>query len=34
MRDLIHNDNIIIRPADKGSAVVIQNRDDYVRERI
>jgi len=32
MEDLIKNTNIIIKPADKGSAVVIMNRLDYLRE--
>ena len=30
--DLKNNHNIIIKPADKGSAVVIQNRSDYLNE--
>lgn len=29
---LSSNDNIVIKPADKGSAVVIMDRDDYLRE--
>jgi hypothetical protein len=34
LAELIKADNIIIKPADKGSAVVIQNRDDYISEGI
>ena len=32
IRDLRDNNNIIIKPADKGSAVVILNREDYLAE--
>ncbi len=32
LRELKSNQNIIIRPADKGSAVVILNREDYLKE--
>lgn len=32
MRDLMHNQHIIIKPADKGSAVVILGRDQYIME--
>jgi hypothetical protein len=30
MRDLLNDDSIVIRPADKGSSVVILNYDDYI----
>ena len=30
MHELLHNDKIIIRPADKGSGIVIVNREDYI----
>ena len=30
--DLANNDNIVIKKADKGSAVVIQNKSDYISE--
>ena len=32
MKELTNNKNIIIKPADKGSAVVIMNRIDYLKE--
>ena len=32
LRELSNNRSIIIKPADKGGAVVIQNRDDYIKE--
>ena len=32
MKDLMENKNIIIKPADKGSAVVIMDRLDYLKE--
>ncbi len=32
MRDLSKNPNIVIKKADKGSAVVIMDRDDYINE--
>ena len=32
LKELLENKNIIIKPADKGSAVVIMNRLDYLRE--
>ena len=32
LKDLTENTNIIIKPADKGSAVVIMNRIDYLKE--
>ncbi len=32
MRELSKNPNIVIKKADKGSAVVIMNRDDYIAE--
>jgi len=32
LADLKHNTDIVIKPADKGSAVVIQNRKDYIDE--
>ena len=34
LAELSHNSNIVIKPADKGSAVVIQNRSDYIQEAI
>ncbi len=30
--ELRHNNDIVIKPADKGSAVVIMNRADYIKE--
>ena len=30
MHELLHNDKIVIRPADKGSGIVIVNREDYI----
>ena len=30
MHELLHNDKIVIRPADKGSGIVIVNRSDYI----
>jgi len=32
MTDLMANNDIVIKPADKGSAVVIQNKEDYIKE--
>lgn len=32
LRDLMHEKRIVIKPADKGSAVVIMGREQYVRE--
>jgi hypothetical protein len=32
LTELIANKDIVIKPADKGSAVVIQNREDYIKE--
>jgi len=32
LADLKNNDEIVIKPADKGSAVVIQNKEDYIQE--
>jgi hypothetical protein len=32
MQTLKHNTNIVIKPADKGSSVVIQNKTDYIKE--
>ncbi len=32
LKELMNNNDIIIRPADKGSAVVIINRSDYLKE--
>ena len=32
MTDLKQNTDIVIKPADKGSAVVIQNKEDYIKE--
>lgn len=32
LRDLMHNRNIVIQPADKGSAIVILSRDQYIFE--
>ena len=32
LKELTRNRHIIIKPADKGGAVVIQNRDDYITE--
>jgi peptide-methionine (R)-S-oxide reductase len=32
LKELSSNTEIVIKPADKGSAVVIQNRDDYITE--
>jgi hypothetical protein len=32
LKDLTNNVNIIVKPADKGNATVIQNRIDYLRE--
>jgi len=32
IKELSNNPNIVIKAADKGSAVVIQNRDDYIKE--
>jgi hypothetical protein len=32
LRNLVNNDQIVIKPADKGAATVIQNRMDYLRE--
>lgn len=32
LRDLMHNRNIVIKPADKGSAIVILSRDQYIFE--
>ena len=32
MRDLLNNDNIVIRPADKGSGIVILDADQYKEE--
>ena len=32
MRDLQNDRNVIIKPADKGSAVVIWDRNDYLKE--
>jgi len=32
LADLSHKIQIVIKPADKGSAVVVQDRDDYIRE--
>ena len=30
--ELLSNKDMVIKPADKGGATVIQNRDDYIRE--
>ena len=30
MHELLHNDSIVIRPADKGLGIVIVNREDYI----
>ena len=30
MHELLHNDKSVIRPADKGSGIVIVNREDYI----
>lgn len=32
LKELIHNKHIVIKPADKGSAVVILGRDQYIKE--
>ena len=32
LAELSHNNQIVIKPADKGSAVVVMNREDYIRE--
>ena len=32
LKELKNNHDIIIKPADKGSAVVLMNRDDYIKE--
>ena len=32
LRDLRHREDLVIRPADKGSAIVIQDSDAYNRE--
>ena len=32
LRSLVDNDTIIIKPADKGGAIVVQNKDDYIKE--
>jgi len=32
LADLMQNNDIVIKPADKGSAVVIQNKEDYIKE--
>ena len=32
LRQISNNPNIVIKPADKGGAVVIQNREDYIKE--
>ena len=32
LKDLQKNDNLIVKPADKGGAIVIWPRDDYLRE--
>ena len=32
LRDLKSDDSVIIKPADKGGAIVLQNVDDYIRE--
>lgn len=34
LRELIHNKNIVIKPADKGSSVVILSREQYVQEAL
>lgn len=34
LRDLMHDRNIVIKPADKGSAVVILGRDQYTKEAL
>ena len=31
-RDLLKDDSIIIRPADKGSGITVLNRKDYINE--
>ena len=30
MHELLHNDNLLIGPSDKGSGIVIVNREDYI----
>ena len=32
LRELANNSSIVIKPADKGGAVVIQDRDSYIKE--
>ncbi|XP_052223979.1 uncharacterized protein LOC127839634 [Dreissena polymorpha] len=32
IKELLHDDDIVIRPADKGSGIVIMDREDYVKK--
>ena len=31
LRELIHNHNLIINKAEKGSTIVVEDRDEYIR---